>query len=181
MKDNENPDQGLDATVARAFGRPAPMTLQEAKEDLLGARVFGRVPRPEAAAIVEANERTTARDEATQSDDTPWRTAVTPRYQEAFLSREQELVSLVSSRRGQTMEAARQYVEGTLREAWCKALTKGFPSDGITAVADKIAESKRHLSHLTPIIRESQARRDSTVVQVEEQAVLTRWNKGIQL
>ena len=181
MNDSKHSPQSLDAASARAFGRQAPMSLQEAQEDLLGARIFGRPARPEAVAIVEANERTTTRDEATQSDDTPWRTAMPAPYQEAFLSREQELVSLVSSRRGQTMEAARQYVEGTLREAWCKALTMGFPSDGIAAVSDKIAESKRHLSHLTPIIRESQARRDSTVVQVEERVGQTRWNKGVQL
>jgi len=136
----------VDDAVARAFGRtPERMSLDEAVIEIVQARAFGRDPDLRA---VEAKREVEIAQEAV-ADLAPWRAAVHWDQYGELCDLEERLAQLTSSRRGQTIEAAREYTMTQLREAWVKG---GDTTHGRFVATEKVLrEGIAHFAKLAPI------------------------------
>ncbi|PTU55373.1 hypothetical protein DBB34_14550 [Sphaerisporangium cinnabarinum] len=124
------------AKVAAAFGRDR----------------FGREMSPGARELARIDEAraTTAREIGLTDDRRPWRN-----HESFSVTAEAVLVDLVSTRRGQTKEAAGQHVDGVLREAWNRPGAIGSTDvDRLASVVRELEESIERLSKLSPIVQE---------------------------
>ena|SRR5665647_173553 len=90
--------------------------ITEADVNKAVARAFGRQPAgpSEFDRVVEESRVQRAEDQSVA----PWRAGVWLDEREALINAEEHLAELYSTRRGQSMEAARRTVEASLREAW---------------------------------------------------------------
>lgn len=145
--------------VARAFGRPTRLTESQAQEELALARAFGREPHPEAQEFAAQEMREQARRAVGEGTSAPiggpWYEATTWGERTELQAAEAQFVSLVSSRRGQTTDAAREYVERTLREAWHRPTVNSASEERKAAVKHALREGIQRLSNLAPIAKEA--------------------------
>lgn len=136
----------LDRQIGEITGRvPKRMSADEAAFELGLAEAARRAPDPRA---VEARQRVRDLQEA-ERDLRPWRAAVGWENRGRVAGVEETLAEVVSSRRGQTIDAAREYVNSRLREAWVKGGTTD--SARLAAVAARCAEDLDHFGTLPPI------------------------------
>lgn len=139
-------DPDAQRAVDEALGlRPARMTTGEAAFELAVAETFRRDPDPRA---VEAQGRVKAAQEAV-ADLAPWRAAVRWDQYDDLAALEERFARLASSRRGQSIEAARGHVAAQLREAWAKGGTS--TSTRFAAVEKAIREGIAHFERLSAI------------------------------
>lgn len=137
----------LDAALAEASGRaPRRLTADEAEVEVAVARAFGRDPEPGA---LEAATRARATQEAGSA--APWREACPWDKREALRGAEERLARLYSTRRGESLEAARRTATAALREAWDQPSGLGLTSDRFDAVLAALDAHTRRLAALPPI------------------------------
>lgn len=162
MTSHEITEAELDASIARAFGRgdATPMSPSDAAYEIDAARTFGRKPT---ARALEAAKHAEAVQEA-ERDLAPWRAAVRWDKREELLSVEGTLAELVSSRRGQTAEAARAHVATLLREAWAKGGKTDH--DRMVAVGKTLNDSIAQFQKLPPITGHSASEASSRPVRI---------------
>lgn len=126
------------AAIAAAFGRDR----------------FGREMSPAARELARLDESRAqaARELGLTDDRRPWRN-----HESFSVTAESLLVNLVSTRRGQTSEAARRHVDGVLLEAWNRPGAFGSTDvDRLASVVKELEESIERLSKLSPIVQEGQ-------------------------
>lgn len=156
----------FDSAVARAFGRgpdSSTMTVGEAAFDIAVAEAFGRAPSKAAQGV---RDRVAAVQEA-ESRTAPWRAAAHWSQRESLIEAEEKLASLTSSRRGQTIESARAYVETLLRDAWAKSGASAQARMG--AVLDALEAGIGHFERLAPLAPGQESAAGSVPSPVREQ------------
>lgn len=109
--------------------------------------------RPEPAGDItphQFEERLTGRRQGGAPSATPWREDTPENLREMFADAEEELAELWSSRRGNSIEFAREAVGRLLRDAW---MTGGLTAESRhRAVADVLADQSKSLAALDPIV-----------------------------
>lgn len=144
----------LTEATARAFGRGTPTQpgTREDPTDRAIAEAFGRTYEAPALNVQEQVRRDLEQQAVRETASTPWRDACRVSAREDLARVEEEFAGLVSTRRGQTIEAARRYVQQTLREAWHNPTTGfGTTHDRLVSVGAALNEGITRLSRIPAI------------------------------
>lgn len=116
----------------------ADQEVSESDVDAAIARAFGRPPTSRPPTVAE-----TVREQLA-AEACPWRTVT------GLLEVEERLAVLRSSRRGESLAAAKRAVESSLRDVWCA--TPGTATARAAAVAEAMRRETAHFAAVPPIV-----------------------------